>query len=109
MGKNKSEYRIYSEGNLPTLNNVSKILGYFPGVSIVIGVTRIAFNLFSENPSKNHQIVRGVLEILTIRTPLLLVVDLAVFLLKRELQNDLSALESKNRPMIELSLVIFQF
>ncbi|MBA3238251.1 MAG: hypothetical protein H0T62_07905 [Parachlamydiaceae bacterium] len=32
-----------------------------------------------------------------------------IIIMKRELQNDLSALESKNRPMIELSLVIFQF
>ncbi len=89
QGKDPKQYfhREWGEQRI-ALNNVSKVLAYFPGLNVIVGIARIVLALQdrSEDPVKRaiiaKHIYRGLAEIFL--GPLLIIPDLVQTILDRD-------------------------
>lgn len=83
-GAEQQQYREYAKGAGCKLNTISKVVGYFPGVSVIVGLARMAFSVVYDGPNSSSHTLRGIGEILQFGTFLFLI-DATVYKVQRDI------------------------
>lgn len=74
----RKEYNNYLNTKLVKLNNISKILGYLPGLGIIVGIARMFFSIYNDHHTCDKQMARGMAEMYGFG-PFLLIADVIVY------------------------------